>query len=310
MKFFGDITQIKEFFSFGGMGGIGWKPSARHILYLAIFLCSWVIFFAYSYGYRMLEARLASALNRGATQGILVDSPVLEGLIPSLSAREISLNTDKVTLSLENLRADLHLFPLHVTISCRLAGGTVTARLEPNSFSSPFPLRVQGELKGASLPELIAGMRRELPVSITEGKIDLRMDVSAPKVPRNAGSLSGKISLSLSEGRLRHGLPILRVEELTHIRGGTEVTLSAGNLRIESLSVESGDIAFEADGNLRLAGQLAQTSLDLKAMLRLPPERVELALLPKRTRQRIESQGKVLLRVGGTVASPSPSLMD
>ena len=278
MKFFGDITHIKEFFSISGMGGIGWKPSARHILYLAIFLCSWVIFFAYSYGYRMLEARLASALNRGATLGILVDSPVLEGLIPSLSAREISLNTDKVTLSLENLRADLHLFPLHVTISCRLAGGTVTARLEPNSFSSPFPLRVQGELKGASLPELIAGMRRELPVSITEGKIDLRMDVSAPKVPRNAGSLSGKISLSLSEGRLRHGLPILRVEELTHIRGGTEVTLSAGNLRIESLSVESGDIAVynTTGGAMAVAGMvLAANYFDRPEYLQAAREAAE-----------------------------------
>lgn len=89
-----------------------------------------------------------------------------------------------------------------------------------------------------------------------------------------------------------------------------ELALSAGNANIESLRAASGDIALEADGKLRLAGKPAQTSLDIRAALTLPPAQVECELLPKRTRRQVETNGRVLLRIGGTLASPSPSLME
>lgn len=290
--------------------GARWRPCARHVLYLVLFLGSWAVFFACNYGRRTLEAQLAAAVNRGAALGVLVDSPRLDGVIPTLSARKITLDTDTARLSLEDVRADAHPFPPHVSVSCRLAGGSAALRLEPDSIFSPFPLRVRGELKGVSLPDLMAGLRRELPVTLTGGAIGLHADVSVAKAPRNAAALSGRVSLSLSEGRLRHGLPVLRVEELAHIRGRAEIALSAGNVGIERLFVESGDIALEASGKLRLAGQPARTGLDLRATLTLPPERADLELLPGRTRRQMETNGKVLVRIGGTLASPLPSLME
>ncbi|WP_300773889.1 type II secretion system protein GspN [uncultured Desulfovibrio sp.] len=309
MKVFDAIMQVKELLSSRGIR-LGWRPSMRHVLYLVLFLGSWTIFFAYSYGYRLLEAQLATALNKGTALGIQVDSPVLEGLIPTFSAREIILDTEPVRLSLTQVKADLHLFPLHVTATCRLAGGSVSLRLEPASMSTPFPLRVQGDLKNVSLPDIVSGIRRELPVAVNGGKLDLSLDISATGMPRNANALSGKVRLSLAEGRLRHGLPLLRMEELANVRGRLELALSAGNANIESLRVESGDIALEASGKLRLASKPSQTALDLRATLALPPAQVERELLPKRTRQQLETNGKVLFRIGGTFASPSPSLME
>ena len=324
MRFFDEITPMRGFLSalsaFGNAfegapgasfsGGARWRPRARHVLYLVLFLSSWAIFFAYSYGCRLLEASLAAAVNRGAERGVLVDSPRLEGVLPTLSAREIVLDTDTARLSLEEVRAGVHLFPPHVSVSSRLAGGSTALRLEPASPFSPFPLRVRGELKGVSLPDLMTGIRKELPITVNDGTIGLHMDVSVAKAPRNAGALSGRISLTLSEGRLRHGLPVLRVEELTNIRGRAEIALSAGNVGIERLFVESGDIAREASGTLRLAGKPAQTGLDLRATLALPPERANLELLPRRTRRQMETKGKVLVRIGGTVASPLPNLVE
>lgn len=310
MKFFNNITQIKDFILQEGNVRRGWRPTRKFLVYFFLFLCSWTFFFTYYYCYRLLEARLAETVNRGAAQGILVDSPVLEGIIPSLSVREISFDTDAGQLSLNDVSIDLHLFPLYASVSCRLAGGTAKIRLEPESIFSPFPMRAYGDLSNTSLPELMTGIRRELPVTVTAGNIALHLDVSVARVPRNARDLSGTIILSLSEGRMRHGLPVLRGEELTHIKGRAEMTLSADRMRIERLSVESEGIALEADGILRLVGQPARTGLDIRATLILAPERVSLDLLPKRTRRQIEINGKILVRIGGTLASPSPSLME
>lgn len=309
MKGFDAILRVRERLSFGGVR-TGWRPSGRHMLYLALFLVSWVIFFAYSYGYRLLEARLAAAVNTAAASGVLVDSPVLEGLIPAVSAREIILETERIRLSLTRVSAELHLFPPHVTAVGSLAGGSVALRLEPASLFSLFPLRVRGEAKNVSLPDILAALRDQPPVTVTDGRVNLALDMSTAGIPRNVGSLSGKLSLTLTGGRLRHGLPLLRTEELANVRGKAELTLAAGKANLESLRVESGDISLEAGGGLRLAGKLSQTGLDLRATLALPPAQVESGLLPKRTRRQIETNGKVLFRVGGTVASPSPSLIE
>ena len=310
MKVFSAGVHVKELLPLGGGAEGNWRPSLRHVVYVLLFLCSWALFFAYGYGYRLLEAKFVDVLNKSAAQGIQVGSPVLEGLIPELSARSVALHLENVDLVLEEVRVVPSLFPLSFSLTCRVAGGTLSATLTPASMLAPFPCQVQGALTNLSLPELLSSLRNALPVRIEAGRIDVQADLSVTRSTRRLDALAGSVSLTLTEGKLQHDLPIVRVRELAPVRGRAAIRLVGGNVNMETLSVEADDMALEASGRLRPGRQLKQTRLDVRAMLTVPKTRVELELLPPRTRQQIEQHGRVSVRLGGTAGSPSLSLME
>lgn len=278
----------------------------------------YALFFGLLYAREQAATRLAALSRAAVVMGISFEQPRLSCFPPAVSLGALRLPQRPVSggaeqrpgLTLRDVRLELLFFPARLVAQARVAGGMLRARLIPATLFRTDSCVVRVELEGLDLAELSHALGGGALLRISGGSLSGACDVSLPL--RNGRPVfndsEGDLALTLHGAALDHSLPMLRCSRLQGVNGSMELAWKKNALELRQCALDNALLGLSARGRAMLAANVGDSSLDLRAVLRLAPEHLRRELTPARTLRSFETKGEARVRVNGVLRRPSVEL--
>lgn len=274
------------------------------------FVVFYAIFYALLYGQTQADFYSTRLVQQAKAHDIHMTQPIIQFFPPNISIDSIQLTgKGNAPLTLHNIIIDVNIFSASGTVKAQLLGGNLEGTVEASSLFSPEHLQIDMRCDALALPELasFAGLQQGSLIRILTGTLEGRLQADIPLNDRGfqLGASKGSLTLRMQQGAVSHGVPLLVAEKLENLEGNVELTWENRDVSLERLLISNHNLTINLDGQivLNLVKPLDST-IAMKALVRMPLEQVRQELVPPRTLQSLQKNQQVRMRITKTLRSP------